>query len=352
MDQNFQTQMQTANPGKRNLPRDVFLHLFAMVALYWSAVSFITLCWQYINYFFPDVLSLRYSYQSYVGPIRFSVASLIIIFPLFILASWYLNKIYGREIVVRESKIRKWLIYLTLFITSLIIIGDLVTVIYNLLGGDVTAKFILKALSVLVVAGVVFGYYLDDVRRQEPSKLAKYFVWVTSAIILIAVIGAFFIVGSPKQARLLQLDQQRISDLQNIQGQIVNYWQRKEQLPNNVSDLSDSISGYIVPNDPETNKPYEYSVKVPKPRDGAGIPVAEGDLGNAADLKFELCAAFTLDSKNQEGLRGTKSIPAYPNSYGEYQQNWDHSAGRVCFERTIDKQLYPPLNGGKIKALE
>src|SRR5438132_4874360 len=43
----------------------------------------------------------------------------------------------------------KWLIYLTLFVAALIIIGDLVSLIYNFLGGDVTIKFVLKALSVL-----------------------------------------------------------------------------------------------------------------------------------------------------------------------------------------------------------
>ncbi len=313
---------------KRNLPRDLFLHLFAIVALHWSAVSFITLCWQYINYFFPDVSTLRYNYQSYVWPIRFAVSSLIIIFPLFILVSWQLNRIYKKEVLVRESKIRKWLVYLTLFIASLVIVGDLVTVIYNFLGGDITVKFILKALSVLVVAGVIFSYYLDDVRRPEPSKLAKYYVWVTSAIVLIAVIFAFFIVGSPKQARLFQLDQQRVSDLQNIQSQIVNYWQRKGEMPKTLSDLNDSISGYFVPKDAETNMPYEYNLK------------------DAEVLKFELCATFSLAS-------GESIAPfeksARPSTLGSalVSQNWNHSSGRVCFERQIDKQLYPSLE--KIK---
>ncbi len=315
---------------KRNLPRDVFLHLFAIVALYWSAVSFITLCWQYINYFFPDVLALRYGGNSFAGTIRFSVASLIIIFPLFILASWYLNKIYRREADVRESKIRKWLIYLTLFITSLVIVGDLVTVIYNFLGGDVTVMFILKALSVLVVAGVIFWYYLDDVKRSEPSKSAKYFASATGAIILILVIGAFFIVGSPKTAGLMKIDQQRVSDLQNIQYQVVNYWQSKEQLPENLSDLNDSISGYIAPQDPKTNQPYEYNIK------------------DSTALTFELCAVFSSDSKVQSGIK-TMPVPAYPvyDGGGGVSQNWEHSQGRVCFERQIDKQLYPPINDRK-----
>ena len=41
---------------KRNIPRDLFLHLLAIVTLYWSAISFTTLLWQFINYFFPDAL--------------------------------------------------------------------------------------------------------------------------------------------------------------------------------------------------------------------------------------------------------------------------------------------------------
>jgi len=308
------------------MPRDVFLHLFVVFTLYWLAVSFITLCWQYINYFFPDALVLRYDHQSYVWPIRFSVASLIIVLPLFILASWYLNRIYQREKVVRESKIRKWLIYLTLFIASLIIIGDLVTLIYNFLGGEVTVKFILKALSVLIVAGAVFGYYLDDVKRSEPSRLGKYFASVVSLAVLTAVVGAFFIVGSPIKARLFQLDQQRISDLQSIQWQIVNYWQRKEQLPQQLSDLQDPISGYVVPTDPKDQKPYGYNLK------------------NSNTLTFELCATFDLDGEAQYGLKPRAVYPVYDDGT---PQNWGHSAGYVCFERQIDRQLYPPLEKRK-----
>lgn len=78
---------------KRNIPRDLFLHLLAVVTLYWSAVSFVTLIWQYINYYFPDVLNNSY-YTGLTGLVRFAVASLIIVFPVFVLVSWYLNKIY------------------------------------------------------------------------------------------------------------------------------------------------------------------------------------------------------------------------------------------------------------------
>lgn len=316
MENNFNSQI------KRNLPRDVFLHLFAIVALYWSAISFITLCWQYINYFFPDISRMGYGYESYLGPIRFSVSSLVIIFPLFILASWGLNKIYKSEVAVRDSKIRKWLIYLTLFIASLVIVGDLVTVIYSFLGGDITIRFILKALSVLVVAGAIFGYYLDDVRRSEPSYRAKYFAYTSIVIVFVLVVGAFFIVGSPKQARLFQIDEQRIMDLQGVQYQIVNYWQKKNELPKNLSDLNDSISGYSVPQDPETGASYEYNIKDEK------------------GLVFELCAIFNLENKNS----GKMGYPYAYSPYNEMSDNWSHGQGKTCFERVIDKDLYPPID--------
>jgi len=297
----------------RNIPRDVFLHLLAIVTLYWTAVSFVALLWQHVNYFFPDILNYMAVYYA-SGLIRFLVSSLIIVFPVFILVSWYLNKIYKREYAVRESKIRKWLIYLTLFVAALVIIGDLISVINTFLGGEIKVRFILKALSVLIVAVAVFWYYLDDVRRETPTKLAKPFVWCAGVLVLVAVVGAFFIIGSPQTARLMEFDQRKINDLQNIQGQIVNYWQSKEKLPATLSDLEDPISGFKAPVDPQSGAAYEYNVK------------------NATSLSFELCAVFNKPYRAQTDL----PIPRL--------ENWNHGEGRVCFQRTIDKQLYPPFS--------
>ena len=306
---------------KKNLPRDLFLHLLAIVTLYWSAVSFVTLLWQYINKFFPDILEYR-NYAYFTGTMRFTIASLIVVFPIFILVSWFLNKIYKKEYSVRESKIRKWLIYLTLFIASLVIIGDLVTVLNALLNGELTIRFILKALSILLVAVLVFWYYLDDVRRETPTQLAKPFAIGTGILVLVGVVGAFFVVGSPMSARLIQFDQQKISDLQGIQYQIVNYWQNKENLPSSLSDLNDPILSFKIQVDPQTGQPYEYKII------------------DTQNLSFELCAIFNKEGVDQYG-------PAKPMTVsveGFTADNWSHPAGYHCFKRTIDKEFYPPLN--------
>ena len=41
------------------------------------------------------------------------------------------------------------------------------TLVYNLLGGEITTRFLLKVLIVAFIAGSVFWYYLTDVRREE-----------------------------------------------------------------------------------------------------------------------------------------------------------------------------------------
>jgi len=278
---------------KRNTPRDLFLHLLAVVTLYWSAVTFVALLWRYIDKFFPDVLNYNYGLTEAT---RFFISSLMIVFPVFLLASWGLNKIYAKEAVVRESKIRKWLIYLTLFIAALVIIVDLVTTVNKFLGGEITTRFILKALSVLVVAGVIFGYYLDDVRRNTPTKLAKYFAGITGIAVLVAVVGAFFIVGSPAAARLQQFDMKKVSDLQMIESQVNNYFNVHGKLPDSLANMNN------IPTDPQTGFQYEYSVK--------------------GERSFELCATFNFS--NQQEIRNMP-FSAYI-----------HSQGRNCFERAIN----------------
>ena len=154
---------------QKTSPKDFFLHLLAIATLYASAINFGTLIFQYINIAFPDPLSYSdyWTVQGTHSAIRWSIASLIIIFPLFIFTSWYLNKGYATTPYKRNLRIRRWLIYFTLFATALVIIGDLVTLVYNLLEGEFTIRFILKVLTVGFIAGSVFFYYFQDVRKYK-----------------------------------------------------------------------------------------------------------------------------------------------------------------------------------------
>lgn len=313
------------NPSQIKVsPKHVFLHLFAIIMLYSSAANFLTLIFQYINILAPDkLLSFGYYQTShYQDLIRFSISFIVIVFPALIWISWFLDKNYKREPETRNMKIRKWLIYFTLFIAGLIIIGDLIGIIRSFLGGEITIRFILKSLAALFLAGLIFGYYLWDSRREFPSanKKLRYFVWIVSGLVAMTVITGFFIIGSPAKERIRRFDQQRINNLQNIQSEIVNYWANKRVLPENLSALENSISGYKTPTDPLTNEPYVYSVK--------------------GSESFELCAMFGLVSSDSQNQTPTAPRPID----GGYNQNWQYNAGKTCFERTIDKELYPLQN--------
>lgn len=151
-------------------PKDVFLHLLAIVALYASGIAFLVLIFQYVNVLFPDPLSDGYSMYRFSGAynaIRWSLSSLIIVFPVYLLTTRHLNKSYKKTPSKANLWIRKWLTYFTLFAASLIIIGDLVTLLNNLLGGELTLRFIIKVLAVFFVAGSVFYYYLWELKKYK-----------------------------------------------------------------------------------------------------------------------------------------------------------------------------------------
>ena len=48
-----------------------------------------------------------------------------------------------------------------------VLTGDFITRVYNLLGGALTVRLILKALTIGILAGSIFGYYFWDLRVEE-----------------------------------------------------------------------------------------------------------------------------------------------------------------------------------------
>ncbi|MBI5079600.1 hypothetical protein HZB06_02990 [Candidatus Wolfebacteria bacterium] len=311
-----------AENAAKTEPKDIFLHLLEIIALYTSVTAFLVMIFQYINILIPDSLTDGYyQLQDYFSGIRWSISSLIIIFPVYIWTGYYLNKIYALEPEKRDLKIRKWLLNLTIFAAALIIIGDLVALIYNFLGGDLTSKFVLKVAAILFVAASVFFYYFWELKAWSKISAAarKIFIYAIIGIVAATVIAGFFVVGSPNRARLMKFDEQRVANLQTIQGQIIYYWQNKNKLPQNLADLKDTVSGFAAPKDPRTGADYNYQVK--------------------GELEFSLCADFDLSIL---GSASSVELPTYPARYISENSNWNHAAGNVCFNRIIDKDLYSP----------
>ncbi|RJQ35089.1 hypothetical protein C4556_01065 [Candidatus Parcubacteria bacterium] len=299
-------------------PKDFFLWAGAMIALYGSVISFLTLLFQYINYAYPDPLAYYYV-EPYSGGMRFAMATLIVLVPVTILLMRFIRNDIARDAMKSELWVRRWALVLTVFFAGFTVVGDLIALVNGFLGGDLTTRFTLKVLVVLFVAGGVFLHFLADLRgywTANPSR-AKTVGLGTGALVLVAIISGFFIMGTPGEVRLLRFDDQKVSDLQNIQWQIVNYWQQKEALPATIEELKDPLGGFIPPVDSQTGEPYEYR--------------------KTGTMSFELCATFNAES-NKTGSQVSRPYP----EYGVEAENWQHPAGEHCFERTIDPDRYPP----------
>ena len=147
---------------------------------------------------------------------------------------------------------------------------------------------------------------------------SKNFAIFVSIIVGVVIIAGFFIVGSPTSERARRFDEQRVSDITSLQYELVYFWQQKNKLPDKLEELNNGLGTFHVPQDPETKADYEYR--------------------KTGDLSFELCANFRLANQDKTGL---KSAPApYPvGPYGDIG-SCTHGAGRVCFPKTIDPQLY------------
>ena len=295
--------------------KDFFLHIAVVALLYAGTIALLNILFRVINSAFPQIGQYNYYGSS---SISLPVATLIVVFPLFLFLANVLRKGYAADPSLKDYAVRKWLIYITLFLVGAVLAGDLVVLIYYFLDGrELSTAFLLKILSILVVTGSIFGYYLDDLKDRLTGSRRT--LWRVLALILVvgSIFAGFSVLGTPASQRMLRYDSQKISDLQSIQWQLVNYWQQKGALPASLEALEDPISGFSIPLDPQTNLPYVYK-----------------KTGNMA---FDLCAEFNKPLEARNLSKGE----TYPAPMGGFSDNWSHDVGEKCFSRSIDPELYP-----------
>ena len=172
-------------------PKDFFLHLGATIALYASAIALMNLAFETINRALPDALANYFSANSIVWPI----SMLIVLVPVLYVIEWLIGRDISKMVEKRDVWIRRWRIYLTLFLTGATIAGDLIVLINTYLNGEISSRLIYKVLIVLIVSAVIFAYYLLERIADSPrNKKWKMILAGLGIILVIAGIVSGFII--------------------------------------------------------------------------------------------------------------------------------------------------------------
>lgn len=298
--------------GRIEAARDAFLYLLAFLTLGIWAIQLGALLFTAIDRTFPNP-AMDFGYAAWqTASLAYEIASILVGFPLFLLVSRAIVRGAARQPERLESPVRKWLTYVALVITAGTMIGDVVTFLAYFLRGDLDSRFVLKVVTVLVIAGGIFAYYLDSLRRERVSAAHnRWFALVAAVAVLFAVVIGFTQTGSPASQRLQAEDHRRVYDLANLARTMHGEWIGHRQdftLPPTVQSLADaSATAGASMFDPATGRIYEY------------VPLQ----GTA----YRLCANFSRHSPS--GMPG----------------RWRHGAGRVCFDldATEETPLVPRL---------
>ncbi len=298
--------------------REAFFHLLAFAGLYTSFVSLIILYFTYIERLFPDAaLDPTYIYNDNLSGMRWSMAAVIVAFPLYLWITRLLVKDMESHPERSVSGIRRWLTYLTLFLAAGAILGDLITLIFYLLEGELSIRFLLKVLVVLVMAGMVFTYYFLSLRNEPDhpmmKKMHRSFFFAGTLVAVVALAWGAFLIGSPMSERDRKFDDKRVEDMRAISSEIRNIVYEgmqpapsdsitpKQPVPENLAEVvAKAYYQKVNITDPETGNPYVYE--------------------KVTNTRYNLCAVFSFDRQEQ------------------YDIFWNHPAGQHCYEIDVTEQ--------------
>ena len=152
--------------------RDAFFHLLTFGALYAWATSLILLFFTYINFAFPDPAwrTSQSALEEALSGIRAELAVLIVSFPIFLVLWHFLLREVRLDPEKAKGAIRRWLGYLSIFVGALTLSGDVMTLIYYLLEGQLTVRFLLKAGVLFLIAGSLVLYLALTLRSETETE--------------------------------------------------------------------------------------------------------------------------------------------------------------------------------------
>ncbi len=287
---------------KKHQAQFVFYYLLSLISLGAMALGIGIIIFEILDKVFVDVSNSYFSMQA----LKTAFSTLIISAPIYYVCSHLLSKNIRKQELSLESSLRKWLIYLILLVTSIIMLVWLVSILNSFLNGEMTIKFILKALTALIISAMIFSYYLYNIRQKLVKKRDKIksLFFIASLLLVVLALGlAIAHMESPQTTRDKKIDEKTLRDFDNINMNVNMYYNNNDELPESLQELKSDSNLNVYPNSAVSLEDIEYN--------------------KLSETEYEFCADFETSNLDDE------------NTNLRYGSNRLHDSGYQCLEQEI-----------------
>ncbi len=324
--------------------REAFLLIVYFSLLGMAATQIGVLAFAWIDQSFADALARdSYGRQWATTGMRWSIASLLVGYPIFVLLGWRLAARKRRDPDRRRSRVRAWLTYVTLIFAAGALIGDLVAVVFQFLDGGLTTRFAAKAGVVGVIsAAILWNYSRDAERMSSRIDLAGRALAILSTLAVIALVAwAFSVVRSPAAARERIGDETRVTNIITMTRLADCHYTYYNRLDASFQTMQMALAELGA------RSPVAAGCADPLPRDPATAAEYRYKVIDADT--YELCAAFEGGWPEGDGGNGAeqRTINGFHSPIDEKRTlPLPKSPGETCF--TIDAVRFEAGAGPRI----
>ena len=170
----FALDVPVPSPHGASTARETFTYFAAFGGLYTWVIALVVLVFTFINLHWVDAAEVHASYASYRlqwahSAIRQSIAAILVSFPLFLWLWRSILREIARHPEKASSKVRIALTYISLGVAVITLVSDVITLVFFLLEGELTTRFVLKVVALFLIAGSACVYLMLTLREGERS---------------------------------------------------------------------------------------------------------------------------------------------------------------------------------------